>query len=164
MKKDEIELKRPGPFVNQISVFIKDQRFEEAHKLALEFVKKFPDSVASHFLLAKTAYCIEDFQLSKTEGRIAFNMTKAPGDMASCAVITASAHYRLNEFEKAMEMLSAVEETQLNEEIEEMMAIVAFGMKNEKEAFIHIDRLMKINQIAAKALIKKLLSENVKRN
>ncbi|MGV8085172.1 MAG: hypothetical protein ACP5N9_02870 [Candidatus Bilamarchaeum sp.] len=163
MKKDEVELKKPGPLVNQISVFLNDQKYTEAHELALDFVKKFPDNMVAHFLLAKTAYCIEDFELSKSEGRKAFNMSKAPGDMTSCAIITASAHYRLNELERAMEMLRSVERTQISQEIEEMMATIAFAMENEEEAFIHIDKLMKINKQVAQQLIEKFLSANVKR-
>lgn len=163
MKKDEVELKRPGPLINQITVFLGDERYQEAHELALDFVKKFPDNMIAHFLLAKTSYCIEDFELSKSEGRIAFNMCKAPGDMASCAIITASAFYRLNEFEKAMEMLRSIEKTQINEEIEELMATIAFAMENEEEALLHIDRLMKINKNAAQKLIEKFISNQVKR-
>ena len=163
MKKDEVELKRPGALINQITVFIKDERFDEAHQLALDFIKKFPDNMIAHFLLAKTAYCIENFELAKTEGRIAFNMSKAPGDLASCAVITASAYYRLNEFKEAMEMLHAVEETQVTEEIEELIITIAFAMENEQEAFKHIDKLMRINNLAAKSLIARFLSREVKR-
>ncbi len=144
-------------FSKQIIIFIQNSKFNDAFTLAQQFVQRFPDEMMSHFLLAKSAFWINEFDITKSEARKAFNLAKLPDDMLPCAILAATAYHQLKEYEKGFDLLKQMEAIKTDEELEKLLFLFSLALKDQTEAMKHIDLLFKINSKAAEDLIVRYL-------
>lgn len=146
-------------YIKQGALYIKNKDYQRAYEFCREFVQNFPDDMISHFMLSKAAFWAGKYEEAAAEGRKAFNMSKAEEDLAACAIITATAHYELKQYDKGYELLKTVEKTKTSEEIEKLLFIFSVAMDNEEEALKHVEYLMRLNKQAAEELILRFLEE-----
>ena len=74
-------------FIKQVALYLKNEDYRQAYPMAKELVTKFPDDLAGHFLLSKTAFWLDKYDESINEGRKAFNMSNEK-DMLICAILS----------------------------------------------------------------------------
>jgi hypothetical protein len=155
-----MELTKKGAFIKQISIYLAGGGHRPAYELSLEFVKKFPDEMMSHFLAAKSAFWLGKYAETAGEGRLAFNLAAQARERAACAIMAASGYYEMGEYRKGYELLMEIErEGTAGEELEGLLFIFSIAIKDDREALRHVDMLRKLNKKAAENLIAMVLVE-----
>ena len=146
-----MELHKAG-YVSQTVTYIKNKDYEKAYNFAKEFVEKFPDEVAAHYLLSASAFWLKRYREAILEGCRAFNKATKDDEMLPCVMIAASAYYELEEYEKGMKLLQIMEKRKKTENIEKLMFMFSMARKDSKEAAVHLNELYKMNREAAEEL------------
>jgi tetratricopeptide (TPR) repeat protein len=93
-------------YIAQIAAYLKQKDYEKAYNLAKELVDKFPNEVATHFILSQAAFWVGKYDESAKQGRIAFNKSTSVDDMLACTIITASAYYEAGKIKEGLEILN----------------------------------------------------------
>lgn len=147
------------PFIKQISLYFKKGEYGQAYLLSREFSEMFPGDMASHFLLAKSAFWLNNFQVAEKESTKAFNLAKGNDELAVAGILRACTYYRLKRFREGLDLLNLLK-TKLphREEIAKLKFIFALALNDEAAALRHLDSLYEINKNAASELIVNLLS------
>ncbi|MBD3398104.1 hypothetical protein GF412_02810 [Candidatus Micrarchaeota archaeon] len=153
------EFSTKPPYIKQISIYFRDKDYKKAFSLSKDFTEAFPDEMVSHFLLAKSAFWLNDFTTAEEESRKAFNLAKDKDGLAVTGILRACSCYRLRKFRKGMELLNLLK-TKLpqREEIAKLKFIFALALHDEQAALHHLEMLYEINERAASELTVKLLS------
>ena len=150
-----MELSKKG-YISQTTSYIKNKDYEKAYAFAKEFQQKFPGEMLAHYLISASAFWLKRYEEAAIEAKRAFN--KASGDdMVPCAVMAATAHYELKQFDKGMELLRYVENRKMSESIEKLMFIFSLAQNDGREAAVHLNELYRLNQEAAQELMVKYL-------
>ena len=150
-----MELSKKG-YVSQTLTYIKNKDYEQAYKFTKEMVEKFPDDLVSHYLLSVSCFWSKKYDEAALEGRRAFN--KASGEeILPCAVITASAYYELEQFDKGLEILEYAEKTKKSENLEKLLFIFSMAKNNAQKAAEHLNELYKLNHESAEEMIDRYL-------
>ncbi len=149
-----------SPYIKQISIYFKNGDYNKAYDLSKEFAEKFPNDMASHFLFAKSAFWLNNFQVAEEESTKAFNLSVGNDELAIVGILRVCAYYRLKKYQKGMQLLNLLK-TKLpqREEIAKLKFIFALALHNEPAAMRHLDMLYEINENAASELIMKILGK-----
>jgi tetratricopeptide (TPR) repeat protein len=143
-------------FVKQISIFLKKEEYKKAYTLSKEMVDAFPKELMSHFLLAKSAFGLQQYEKTLHEARRAFNMSTERGDMAASALLISTGLFMLERYAEGYSLLKQYDDMK-SESIQEMLLIFSAVLGKEGEAGIHARKLMKLNALMAEDLIMKFL-------
>jgi len=156
------EFSSEAPYIKQISIYFKANSYQDALNLSKEFRDNFPDKMFPHFLVAKSAFWLNEFGVAKEEAQIAFNLSKGQEELAVTGILLAAAYYRLKEYESGMRLLNLLK-TQLPEkqEIAKLKFIFALALQDEAAALRHLETLYQINEEAANGLVVKILEHYV---
>lgn len=150
------------PYIKQISIYFNNGDYRQAYELSKEFVKKFPDYMMAHFLMAKAAFWLNDFSTAEEESTKAFNLSNGEDELAVVGILRACTCYRLKKYKEGMKLLDLLKtELPQKTEIAKLKFIFALAMQNEQAALRHLDTLYEINKAAASSLIAKVLSSYV---
>ncbi len=141
-------------FIKQVALYLKNEDYRQAYPMAKELVTKFPDDLAGHFLLSKTAFWLDKYDESILEGRKAFNMSNEK-DMLICAILMASAFFKAGRYREGYDFLCSVKELRDDEEVRTMLFLFSYALKNEKAALEHAEMLYRMNKDAAMSLVSK---------
>ena len=146
------------PFIKQISLYFKNGEYQQAYLLSKEFADAFPENMASHFLLAKSAFWLNNFEEAEEESTKAFNLAKGNDELAVAGILKACAYYRLKKFREGLDLLNLLK-TKLpqREEIAKLKFIFALALNDEAAALRHLESLYEINKKAASELIVSVL-------
>ncbi len=144
-------------YTKQMALYIKNRDYQRAIDFGKEFTREFPDEMIAHFLLAKAAFSLGNYEESKTEGRKAFNLAKSNDDMVTCAVLTSAAYFELHEYSKGLEFLRKMEDIKKTEDLETLLFVFSLALRDEKEALKHIEHLYELNEETAEDLITRYL-------
>ena len=148
-------LEKRRAFVKQIALYFNSKEYRKAYSLAKEFKEHFPSDMIAHYLLAKAAFWVGEYEETVAEGRKAFNMAKAP-DLLPCAIITASGYYQLGRYAEGHKMLDKIK-VKGNIDLEKLKLAFAIVKGNEKKTTALLDELYKINKKEAQKLMEKML-------
>ncbi|MCP4646127.1 MAG: hypothetical protein GY852_00115, partial [bacterium] len=122
---------------------------------------KHPDSMAAHFLLAKSAFWVNDFEKAKEESKKAFNLSSGEDEIAVSGILLACSHYRLKDYEKGIEILRLLKsKAGTGESIMKLKFVFALALHNEPAAMRHLDELYDVNKKEASKIMLKLLEKN----
>ncbi len=80
------------------TIYLRDDDYAKTYELAKAFVKKFPEEMVAHFLLARAAFGVLKYEEAKPEARKAFNMSKKYDDMLAMELLASTAHLELKEY------------------------------------------------------------------
>lgn len=151
------------PYIKQIALYFQQEDYQKAYELSKEFAEKYPESMASHFLLAKAAFWINDFERARDEASDAFYLASGQEELAVSGILLACSYYRLKEYEKGMELLSLLKtKLQTQENIMKLKFVFALALQDEPAAMKHLDMLYGINKKEASSLMLKLLKKETK--
>ena len=149
------------PYIKQIAIYFQQGEYKKAYQLSKEFVEKYPDYMASHFLLAKAAFWINDFETAKEESKKAFSLSEGEEEVAVSGILLACSHYRLKDYEKGMEILRLLKsKAGTGESIKKLKFVFALALHNEPAAMRHLDELYEINKKEASSIMLKLLEKS----
>ncbi len=151
-----MEFSKPGPYIKQISIYLRDNDKAQAYDTAKAFVAKFPDEPIAHLLLAMASLMAGDPPTAKIEAHKAFNIVTSPEDLASCALVAAMAHFELKEYAKGYEILSAAGARASSPELEEMLVLFGILTENPAIAAKHYSALSKMNSKLAMELFDRI--------
>ena len=143
-------------FVKQISIFLKKEEYQKAHSLSEEMTQAFPKELLSHFLLAKSAFGMGDYEEAVLEARKAFNISTQRADMAASALLISTGLFMLGKYDEGYQMLEPYGDIK-NESVQEMLLIFSAVLGKEGEAGKYARKLMKLNAKMAEDLIVKFL-------
>lgn len=143
-------------FIKQIIIYLQNREHEKAYQLSDEFVKKFPDSLMSHYLLAKSCYWTKRFPDALREGHAALRISTTPKDMAALGVFIACVCYELKRYTVGYELLQTLQDIK-DERIEKAMFILSLCMDEPETALLHVDELYHINKETADEFVDKFL-------
>jgi tetratricopeptide (TPR) repeat protein len=152
------EFSSKPPYIKQISIYFRNKDYKKAFLLSREFADAFPEDMSSHFLLAKSAFWLDDFHTAEEESTKAFNLSKGADELAVTGILRACTYYRLKKFKEGIELLNLLK-TKLpqREEIAKLKFIFALALHDEQAALRHLESLYEINENAASELTMKLL-------
>ena len=157
-----MEFSRPEAYIRQLTEYLRQNAFGEAFALGKEGSAKFSKNVLVHFLYAKAAFGLRNFDLSAKECRIAVNLASTKEDIVFCAVFEASALYELGKFNEGFERLCTVEHLQknadVNANVEKLLFIFSLAKNDLNTAMNHLDLLAVLNPAMADELTLKFLS------
>ncbi len=142
-------------YISQITIYLKNKDYQNAHNLSKEFSEIFPDEIVARFFLAESAYWSGDYRQAAIEGHRAFNKATDYQDMLSCAMVVGSAHFELKEYAKGLEILKHMEKRVSSDKLEKMMFTYFMAMHNTNAAARHIDELYKMNREMAMDVLEK---------
>ena len=149
------------PYLKQIAIYFQQGEYQKAYQLSEEFVEKHPDSMASHFLLAKAAFWVNDFEKARDEAKKAFNLSNGEGEIAVSGILLACSHYRLKDYEKGIEILRLLKsKAGTGENIMKLKFVFALALHDEPAAMRHLDELYEINKKEASSIMFKLLEKS----
>lgn len=148
-------IEKKESFVKQIVLYINKNECQMAYELALEFTRRFPSEMISHYLLAKASFWLGKYAEAAEEATKAFNLASG-ADLVPCAIMAASAYYQLGQYDKGYKMLDYVK-TEGNEDFEKLKFAFAVSMQKENEASSIFEALLRINKNEAEKLLKRLL-------
>ena len=152
-----MELTKKEAFIKQLAIYLRDDDFAKAYELARAFVKRFPEEMVSHFLLARAAFGVKKYDEAKTEGREAFNMSKSYDDMLATALLASTAHLELKEYAAGYELLREMEKQGDSAELESAMVVFSLAQRDAKELISHLERLYKLNKLLALELAMRIV-------
>ena len=141
-----MELTKKEAFIKQLVIYLRDDEYTKAYELAQDFVKRFPDDMICHFLLARTAFGVLKYEETKTEARKAFNMSKSYEDMLATALLASTAHLELREYTQGYGLLREMERQGDSAELETAMVVFSLAQRDSKELVSHLDRLYRLNE------------------
>ena len=151
------------PYIKQIALYFQQEDYQKARELSKEFAEKYPESMASHFLLAKASFWINDFEVAKTESQKAFNLAQGHDELAVAGILLACSYYRLKEYEKGMDLLALLKsKLPVQENIMKLKFIFALALHDEPAAMRHLDMLYDVNKKEASSIMLKLLAKEDK--
>ncbi|MBD3398101.1 hypothetical protein GF412_02795 [Candidatus Micrarchaeota archaeon] len=149
-----------APYIKQISIYLQQEEYTKALGLAEEFAEKFPDSMAAHFLAAKSAFWLNDFKTAKKEAQTAFNLSEGEEELAVSGILLACSHYQLKEYKKGLEILALLKSRMDGkEEIMKLKFVFALALNDEPAARRHLEDLYSINRKEASAIMLKFLKK-----
>jgi tetratricopeptide (TPR) repeat protein len=149
------------PYVKQIAIYFQQGEYQKAYELSEEFVEKHPDSMASHFLLAKSAFWINEFEQARDESKKAFNLSNGEDEIAVSGILLACSHYRLKDYEKGIEILRLLKsKAGTGESIMKLKFVFALALHDEPAAMRHLDQLYDVNKKEASRIMLKLIEES----
>jgi lipopolysaccharide biosynthesis regulator YciM len=146
-------------YISQIVMYLNNEDYEHAYDMSKEFIGNFPNELISRFLLAESAFWSGHFQEAAIEGHRAFNKASDNEDMLSCALVTASAYFELEEYAKGLDILKFMENRKSNEDLEKMMFVYSMAMHNPKEAAMHLNELYRINKAMAVNVVRRYFKD-----
>jgi len=151
------------PYIKQIALYFQQGDYQKAYSLSEGFVQKYPEDMLSHFLLAKAAFWINDFETAKKEGLLAFNLAEGHDELAVTGILLSCTYYRLKDYQKGMDLLRVLKsKLQTRENIMKLKFIFALALQDEPAAMRHLDVLYEINKNEASSLMLKLASNKPK--
>jgi len=154
-----MELTKKEAFIRQIAAYFKTGKDKQAYELALDFANRFPDDMASHFLLAKAAFALRKYEQAKAEGTKAFNISVNFQDMLAAALLTSTAYLQLKEYAKGYRMLKEMEKKADTEELQTALLVFSLALNNTEEALEHIGKLYRINERLAMDLAMRIVGK-----
>lgn len=143
-----MELHKKG-YISQAAIYLRNKDYSKAYSFAKEFIAKFPDEIIAYYFLSAAAFWLKKYDEAAVEGRKAFNKADNYDDMLPCAIITASAYYEMDQFDKGFEILTIMEKKKKTEELEKLLFLFSVAKNDGKEAVVHLDELYKLNRQAA---------------
>jgi len=150
-----------APYIKQIVLYFQSKNYQKAYELSKEFIEEYPEQMPAHFLYAKAAFWLNDYELAKKEAQIAFNLSKGQDELTVTGILLACALYRLKEYESGMELLKLLKSKIASQEkLMKLKFIFALALNDEHAALRHLDELYEMNEAEAKALMLKLVSSN----
>ena len=151
------------PYIKQIAIYLQQEEHIKAYELSREFAEEFPDEMAPHFLIAKSAFWLNDFRTAQEEGLKAFNLSKGEDELAVTGILLACSYYQLKEYNKGMELLALLK-TKLSaqENLMKLKFIFALALHDEPAAMRHLEEIYSINRKEASKMILKFLNEGEK--
>ncbi len=148
----------PSPYMRQISIYLKQEKYPEAHSLSEKFVNSFPDNMMAHLLLAKSSFWINDFQNARDEAKKAYGIAEGTAEVIMAGILLACSHYRLKEYEKGLKLVRALFEQAPNmEELVSLKFAFAMALSDESEAARSIEILYSIDKKAGRRLLESAL-------
>ncbi len=151
-----MELTKKESFALQISYYLKNKDFLGGCRLSERMIKKFPKEPLSHFMAAKCHYLSGDYKKARKEGRKAFNLSHTRYDMMLSAIVTASAHFMLMEYEEGYKLLSVFDKEK-NEEVKKLLLMFSIVMGDEGRAAEYYRQLDELNRAVAERLIRDMI-------
>lgn len=146
------------PYLKQIALYFQEGNYQKAYEMSKEFVEKHPDTMLSHFLLAKSAFWTGDFQTAKKEALKAFNLSEGQDELALSGILLSCTYYRLREYQRGMDLLRLLKsKVKTKESIMKLKFIFALALHDEPAAMRHLDELHDINKKEASRIMLKLL-------
>jgi hypothetical protein len=133
-----MELKKQG-YIVQTAAYLRNSEYENAYGLAKQFVEKFPDEMAAHYLLSQASFWTSRFDEAVLEGSKAFNKCNCDDDMLACALVAASAYYELEKFDKGFHLLMVMGGRKKSEELEKLMFLFSLARNDAEEAALHLN-------------------------
>jgi hypothetical protein len=120
----------------------------------------FPDDLLSHFLFAKSAFWVHNYDIAIEQGRTAFNMSSGR-DLLTTGLLLSSSYYLSNDFAKGYKVLQCIQSglpaSELSAEFEQLMAIYSLALNNPEGAAQHVKKLYDLNSKYAEDFILKFL-------
>jgi tetratricopeptide (TPR) repeat protein len=148
------------PYIKQIALYFQQGKYQKAYSLSREFADKYPELMESHFLLAKSAFWLNDFQTARDEAKQAFQLSNGEEQIAVSGILLACSYYRLKEYKKGMEILRVLKSRAgTGENIMKLKFIFALALNDEPAAMRHLDQLYEINKKEASRIMLNLLRE-----
>ena len=147
---------KPDSYIKQIVLLLKNSDFRRSYELSKEMADAFPKEMISHFLLAKSAFALGDYEKTIIHGRMAFNLSRGRPDMISCALLTSAAYFMVEKYGEGLLLLKLFE-IDKNRDVERMLFIFSAAKGNGPEAASHAMELIKINRSAALKLIEQFI-------
>jgi tetratricopeptide (TPR) repeat protein len=151
------------PYIKQIALYFQQGEYQKAYKLSKEFAEKHPESMPAHFLLAKAAFWINDFETAKDEAKKAFRLSEGEEALAVSGILLACSYYRLKDYEGGMKILKLLKsKTGAGENIMKLKFIFALALQDEPAAMRHLDELYDVNKKEASRIMLRLLQKEEK--
>lgn len=150
------EFSKPDSYIKQIALLLKNSDFKRSYQLSKEMADEFPKEMMSHFLLAKSAFALGNYEETIIHGRMAFNLSHERPDMISCALLTSTAYFMVEKYDEGLSLLKIFEKDK-NGDVERMLFIFSAVKDNEIEAARHAKELIKINRSTALRLIERFI-------
>jgi len=141
-----MELTKKDAFIRQLAIYLRDDDYAKTYELAKAFVKKFPEEMVAHFLLARAAFGVLKYVEAKTEARKAFNMSDRYDDMLATALLASTAHLELKEYTAGYGLLVVMEKLGDSAELQTAMVVFSLAQRNTRDLISHLDRLYKLNK------------------
>lgn len=148
---------RENSFVKQILIYLGNKDNEMAVELSQEFTERFPDSLMSHYLYAKSCYRVKRYHDALREGHKAFNLAESREDLIALGVFLACAYYELKRYTKGYEILIALR-TMEDARVEKALFILSLCKNDPETALLHVDTLYNINKQVAEEFVDKFLA------
>ncbi|MEM4359099.1 MAG: hypothetical protein QXT45_01050 [Candidatus Bilamarchaeaceae archaeon] len=150
-----MEFTKKESFVKQIILYLNNKNYTAALELSENFVKRFPNEMVAHFLLAKSAFWDQKYDVALREGRAAFNMSRGE-DITPCALLLACVYYRLKRYAEGYEFLNSAELPD-TEEVLQMKLFFSMALENLKDVEKHAEVLLRMHETATKKLLARFI-------
>ena len=146
------------PYIKQIALYFQQGDYQKAYALSREFAEKHPELMEPHFLLAKSAFWLNNFQTARDEAKQAFKLSEGEEQIAVSGILLACAYYRLKEYQEGMKILRVLKSRAgTGENLMKLKFIFALALQDEPAAMRHLDQLYEINKKEASRIMLNLL-------
>lgn len=150
-----MHLTKKESFAIQISNYLKNGQYQQACALAEKMMMKFPKEPLSHFMAAKSHYFSGAYKKASLHGFRAYNLSHSKEDMLASAIVTASALFMLNQYEKGIRLLLPLRKEK-NEEVKKLLLIFSMVKEHGDDSARYFRELHDLNRKVARQFMTSL--------
>ena len=148
----------PSPYIRQISIYLKQEKYLEARELSENFADSFPDNMTAHLLFAKSAFWTGDFAIARDEAKKAYGTAEGTAEVIMAGILLACSYYRLGEYEKGLKLVRTLSEQAPHmEELPTLKFAFAMATGDESMAARSIELLYEVDRKAGRRLLENVL-------